>query len=393
MRNPIKDKIAIVGVGTTEFSREIPGKNAQTLAVEASKNAVLDAGLTAKDIDGICGSSLALFGSLVSTPVWMVESLGIPKVTWFDTVSGIFSYNVTEAANAVFSGACTTALVYHSVYRMPNRSHEASRDPFRVRMLPRGGGIGENPHQSGGGYDGFATRYMHDYKAKKEYFGRLVINNRTGAVMNDHAAMRTPITMEDYLNARMIRWPHNVFDMDLPIDGADALVITTAERAKHLRKKPVYIHATTFGLTEHPNGTNLRAPQVTGQNVAMEALWQKSDIKLPNFDLFMAYDGFSIIALNWIEKAGWCGPGEAGPFMEQHWDEKEQRVKINGRILINPHGGSLSEGGTQGSGHIRESVVQLRGEAGNRQIPNCKTALLGLGGMIDNASAMVLRAG
>ena len=403
IRNPLKDKVAIVGVGTTEFSRDdVPGRTpaairqggttGAALAIEACKNAILDAGLTAQDIDGICGSSAPIFGSQISSPTWVVESLGIPHVTWFTTLSGIFTYNVSEAANAVFSGACTTAVVYHSVYRMPDRSHSAARDPFRVRALPKGGGIGQPPHPGGGGYDGFAARYIHEYNAKKEYFGLVAINGRTNAGMNEHAVMRSPITMDDYLNARMIRWPHNLLDMDLPIDGADAVVVTTAERAKDLKKKPVYVHATSYGLTEHPNGTNLRAPQMVGQDVVMEAIWQKSDLKLKDFDLFMGYDGFSIITLSWIENVGWCGAGEAGPFMEQHWDHKEKRLKINGRVPMNTHGGSLSEGGTQGSGHLREAIMQLRGETGVRQVPNCKSALLAIGGMIDNASGMVLRA-
>jgi acetyl-CoA acetyltransferase len=322
----------------------------------------------------------------------MAESLGIPKTTWWATIPIPFTFTLTNAVNAVFAGACTTAVVYHSLYRTGRFSGSAGVDPFRARMTPREGGIGEPPHTATDGYALYAARYMHDYGAKKEYFGLVAINERTNASKNEHAVMRTPITMEDYLNARMIRWPLNLLDMDIAIDGADAVVVTTAERARDLKKKPVYVHAATFGQTEHPNVVNLEGLHHLGHDVVMEALWQKSDLKLKDMDIYFAYDGFTIITLNWLENAGWCQHGEAGLFLEHHWDKQENRVKINGRIPMNTHGGNLSEGATQGSGHVREAVMQLRGEAGSRQVSNCENALLTIGGMYFNSSGMVLRA-
>jgi acetyl-CoA acetyltransferase len=108
-------------------------------------------------------------------------------------------------------------------------------------------------------------------------------------------------------------------------------------------------------------------------------------------DVFLPYDGFSIITLGWIENTGWCPPGEAGRFLEQHWDKEGNRVLINGRVPINPHGGSLSEGATRGSGHIREAVVQLRGGAGDRQVPGARAALVTPGGFFFNSQGFVLR--
>ena len=103
---------------------------------------------------------------------------------------------------------------------------------------------------------------MHDYGAKKEDFGLVAINERANVVANPHAVMREPISMDDYLNARIIRWPLGLLDMDVPIDGADAVVVTTAERARHLVKKPVYVHAISSGRTEHPTVTGLEEPRV-----------------------------------------------------------------------------------------------------------------------------------
>ena len=391
LRNPAKDQVAIVGVGTTQFARSLPGRSGPSLALEASRNAILDAGLTAADIDGIAASAMPMYGSGGAGPVFLQEALGIPETLWDATIAIPFPYPLGAAVNAVFSGACTSALVVHSLFRV-GASRSASSDPFRARWAPNMSGL-RRPAAGSDGYAAFASRYMHDYGAKKEDFGLVAINERANASRNPHAAMREPISMDDYLNARMIRWPLGLLDMDVPIDGADAVVVTTAERARDLAKKPVYVHAISSGRTEHPTVTGLESLEYNAQHVVVNALKQKSDIGLTEGDLFFAYDGFTVITLNWIENAGWCGKGEAPAFLRQHWDDDANGVRINGRMPLNPHGGNLSEGATQGSGHTREAVTQLRGEAGDRQVAyDPKSAVLMLGGMYMNAVGMVLRA-
>jgi acetyl-CoA acetyltransferase len=278
----------------------------------------------------------------------------------------------------------------HSLYRVAV-SQSAASDPFRVRAVPKFGGA--RPWgASSDGYASFASRYMHDYGATKEDFGLVAINDRSHASRNPHAVMRDPITMDDYLAARMVRWPLGLLDMDLPIDGADAVVVTTAERAQDLARKPVYVHAITSGRTEHPNVTSLEGLEHNAQHVVLDALWRKSDFALRDFELFFAYDGFTVITLNWIENAGWCARGEAGDFLRQHWDTGQDVVRIDGRIPMNTHGGNLSEGATQGAGHVREAVVQLRGEANERQVEGSpSSALLLLGGMYMNSIGTILR--
>jgi acetyl-CoA acetyltransferase len=123
--------------------------------------------------------------------------------------------------------------------------------------------------------------------------------------------------------------------------------------------------------------------------VAVAALRAKSDFWIEDVDVFFPYDGFSIIALTWLENFGWCGPGEATAFMQDHWVAADNdgggRVLIKGRIPVNPHGGSLSEGATQGSGHLREAVQQLQGLAGDRQVEGAALALLGIGGFFQRS--------
>ena len=215
---------------------------------------------------------------------------------------------------------------------------------------------------------------------------------RTGATRNPLAALRDPLTLEDYMNARMVREPLCLLDMDFPVDGADAFVLTTTERARDLPRRPVTIHAATNGIVANCQEDQTEGLHHHGQHVVLEELRAKSDIWIPDIDVYFPYDGFSFITLSWIENTGWCKPGEGLDFIRQHWDEAGHRMMIDGRIPVNPHGGGLSEGGTQGSGHIREAVVQLRGDAGERQVEGAKTAFLTPGGFFFNAQGLVLQA-
>ena len=383
-RNPIKDRTAIVGVGTTPFASDVGGRSSQSLAIEACVKAVGDAGLTRHDIDGLCGAA----------PHQMQAALGIPECTWWASPGIPFVFQIVAAMNAVSAGSCDVALAYHSVYRNPAISRQAANDPIR-RRLGSGmwGGSGAGIDSVGGvvGYAAWAGRYFHEFKLRREHLGYLAINSRTNAAQNEHAVMRTPLSMQDYLDARMVREPLCIFDMDLPIYGADAVVITSTERAHDLPKKPVLIHAATFGQTDHADEAQTEALHRTGQNVVVDALWRKSDIKLEDVDIFFPYDGFTIITLLWIENVGYCKPVEGPSFVESNWDEGESRLRINGKVLVNTHGGSLSEGGTQGSGHVREAVEQLRGDAGARQAPGVKRALVTPGGFFFNSQGLILR--
>jgi len=240
-------------------------------------------------------------------------------------------------------------------------------------------------------YAAWASRYIHEYDARREDFGRVALNGRAGALRNPLATMKSPLSMEDYLQARMIREPLCMLDMDVPVDGADAFVLTTVERARELQRDPVVIHAATVGLVGDNDEDQLRSLRRHGQHVVVESLRAKSDIWLPDVDVFFPYDGFSIITLGWIENMGYCKPGGAGRFLEENWDDEAGCVMIDGRVPINPHGGSLSEGATRGSGHLREAVMQLRGDAGERQVADARSALIGCGGFFFNSQGAVLR--
>ena len=400
-RNPAKDQVAIAGAGLSPYARDRGPTTELALLLEAAVAAIRDAGLTAADIDGVVGGGL-LTGGI--DPATVASALGLPAVTWWARAAPPVMNHLVAAVNAVWAGACEVALVYHSVYRVGGFSRSAAADPFRRRAtagLPDGRAASGDGHTDGepwsmhgsAGYAAWAGRYLAESGASREDFGRIAINDRTNAAANPNAVLREPLTMAGYLAGRMIREPLCLYDMDIPVDGADAFIVTRTERARDLPRQPVLIHAATMGMTAPPEEHLALSLDATGQPLAARDLRAKSDLWLDDIDVFFPYDGFSVVALRCFESYGFCGSGEAGPFVAANWDAAENRIKIGGRVPVNTHGGSLSEGGSQGAGHLREAVTQLRGAAGPRQVPGARVALLAPGGFFFNAQGLVLRAG
>ncbi|HEY2428830.1 MAG TPA: hypothetical protein VGI06_07870 [Acidimicrobiales bacterium] len=383
-RNPLKDRIAIAGAATTGFTPHNTARSPLSYAAEASIAVLRQCGLGPADVDGICGT--------IPSAVDLQATLGIPEVTWYANPVVPFVNQLAAAASAVHSGLCDVVLAYHSAYRMAWNTRAALKDPFRRGMVLASGGALPVPEDvsAGVGYTAWASRYMHEFGVPREHFGYIAINDRSNAARNPAAAMQEPITMDDYLSARMIRWPLCLLDMDVPVDGADAFVITSTERARDMPLVPVLVNAVSLGLVDKNVEDQQESLRHHGQHVVVAALRAKGDFWIDDVDVYYPYDGFTPITLNWIENAGWCEPGEAGAFIEQHWSKEEGRILIGGRIPVNSHGGSLSEGATQGSGHLREAVHQLQGVAGARQVPGARRAIVTAGGFFFNAQGALL---
>ena len=382
---PARDQVAIVGIGSTGFRRD-HGRSSAALAAEASIAAIRDAGLQRDDIDGVVVAA----EPGAPPPHQLASILGIPTITHHSRPTPVAGFALIDAVNAVYAGACDTALVCCSMMRSPGSSRSSGNDAMRRHLVMGTPSYPESAAMAAA-YAAWASRYVYEYGTRREDFGRVAINGRTNAARNPLAVMREPLTMEDYLAARMIREPLCLFDMDVPVDGADAFVVTAANRARALPNRPVLVHAATAGLVGTNDEDQLPSLARHGQHVVVERLKQATDIWIDDIDVYLPYDGFSIITLGWIENAGWCRPGEGGRFLEQHWDADSNRVLINGRVPMNPHGGSLSEGASRGSGHLREAVVQLRGDAGERQVAGARTALVTPGGFFFNSQGFVLR--
>ena len=383
-RNPIKNQVAIAAATSTGFIPHNSERSQASLAAQACIDVMRQCNLSPADIDGVCGSwpSAAV----------MQSTLGIPRTTWSANLEIPFGSHIVAAASAVFSGVANVVLVYHAAYRLPWNTGSSLRDPFRRIATPGLNDPMPGPETVAGstGYTAWAARYIHEFGLTKEPFGLIAINDRTNAADNPLAAMRKPITMADYLSARIIRTPLCLLDMDVPVDGADAFIITTAERARDMELPAVLINSMALGQIDHSEEDQTPDLYSNGQRVVIDTLQAKSDFWIDDVDVYFPYDGFTPIALSWIENAGWCGRGEAGEFLRHNWDGEAQRILIHGRIPVNPHGGSLSEGGTQGSGHVREAVHQLQGIAGPRQVAGARTAIVTPGGFFFNAQGMTL---
>jgi acetyl-CoA acetyltransferase len=376
--------VAVIGVASPPY-RRTAGRSALGLVLDACVDAVRDAGIDRNEIDGICGTQIAA-AHLVQ------GALGIPSINWWCNTQVPFQHAIIESVNAIYAGICSTVLCYHGSYRNAATSADAASDPIRRRYT---GGLIPAPRSPdtlaiGAGYAAWAGRYLHEYGRGRTGLARVVVNSRSHAVRNPHAVARTPLTIDEYLAAPMVRSPFSKLDMDYPVDGADAFVLTTVDRARGIRPDRVVIGTAVLGQGARSLEHEPLDFADTGQVIAARALWARSELTRQDVDVFYPYDGFSIIALRWFEALGFCGDGEAEDFLAERWDEEACAIRLNGKLGVNTHGGSLSDGATQGSGHFREAVLQLRGSAQERQVSDSQVALIAQGGFFVNAGALVL---
>lgn len=395
-RNPLKDKVAIVGVGSTPYGRDLQ-RTHLSLGLEAATKAIVDAGIDRREIDGICGTGMTPLAVGNAGFLSLQGALGIEKVTWGK--NGWLGSALVFAAEAVFSGLCDTCLVVQSYRREVSMSRSAAKDPFRLRADKFGetGGMGGRDFarrwlHSGEPYAAWIKRYMHDFGVNKDAFGLMAVNNRAHGAHNPNAVVQRPITLDDYYASRMIWEPMQMLDMDIPVDGAEAFVVTTAERARDLPVNPVLIHAMSLGGTRVGEFyENTLGWTENSFWVAMEGLWARSDLTRDDVDLFYPYDGYTIDAVAVTEAAGYCGPGEAADFFRTSWDHSKNILRLNGRTLVTTGGGGLAHGRTGGSNLYSEAVRQLRGTEGERQVQGASTALITIGSMYHDPSAVMLR--
>jgi acetyl-CoA acetyltransferase len=396
-RNPLKDKIAIAGVGSTAYGRDL-ARTELSLGLEAAVNAIADAGIDRQEIDGICGAGMTPLAMGGAGFLSLQGALGIERCTWVK--NGWLGSAFVYAVEAVFSGLCDTVLVVQSNLRSVGMSRAAARDPFRLRASKYsdvGGDLGAGDFSrrwthSGEPYAAMMRRYMHDYSTSQDAFGRMAVNNRSHGARNPHAVMRNSITLDGYYGSRRIWDPMRVADMDVPVDCAEAFIITTAERARNLRMKPVYVHAMSLGGTrvgefyENSLGWTENAFWI-----ALQGLWERSDIKVGDIDLFYPYDGYTLDAIAVTEAAGFCKPGESADYFKSSWDFTRNVLKLNGRTEVTTNGGGLAMGRAGGSNLYTEAVRQLRGGEGERQVEGAATALVSIGSFFHDPSAVLLR--
>jgi acetyl-CoA acetyltransferase len=383
-----RDRTAVAGVGYTAFSKN-SRVSTLTLACEAVLAALDDAGLTADDVDGIAthrvGDSAA--------PSVVGPALGIHAPSWYldQFGGGSVSHSVIgQAALAVAAGVAETVVCYRAInarseFRMGGTGRAVPVSPEVQYQAPYG--YVAPPQQ----YAMYARAHMLKYGTKAEHFGQLAVTQRANAAKNPRALMRTPITMDDYLGSRWIAEPFRLLDCCLETDGACALVVTTAERARDLRRPSVLISAAAWGGGDSflSGGESRADPTVTSAAELAPRLYAMAGAGPADIDVAELYDCFTYSAIVQLEDYGFCAKGEGGPFVASG------ATALGGSIPVNTHGGFLSEGYVHGVNHIAEAVSQLRGDAGDRQVPGAEVALSTAqpGYILPATSALILRKG
>ena len=387
------EKVAIVGIGSSTLSRD-GGRSVGGLALDAVRNAIIDSGVPRDKIDGVSG----IYSTDLPTvwPGYVVESLGLKNIVWSNCSSPPSANTVTEGILAVAAGACDYAVCYHAKFRWDMVSGAARKDP--LRRAPRGAFDPAmtmplvEPVGVPNGMFAAMQRHAHEYGTTREDLGKIVVNNRNWALENTDAVFHdAPLSMEDYLAAPLIAPPLSALDMDMPIDGAMAVVITTAERAADLPNRPAVVEASSNAITGGTDFFFRAFDSYASYRVLIERLWNKSGLTIEDMDVVNIYDGFSSLALEWIE-AAFDVRGEASGFLEDSWNAETGKLSFLGRIPMSTHGGNIGEGRVQGFGHVLEAVRQLRGTAGTRQVESAKNVLVVNGNNPVNAG-MILSAG
>ncbi len=381
----LRDKYAIAGIGYTQYSND-SGTSVLNLALEACRNAMTDAGIDVTEVDGVV--SYHFNDSVPSIAV--ATGLGLAQARYaveFSSGGNAANLIVQTAAAAIEAGLARNVLCFRAMngrsgFRLGGGRELNSRGitqytaPFGWITYPQAMAM-------------WCRRHMIKYGTTSEQLGRIAVEFRKNAARNERAIMRQPITLADHQASRMIVDPFHLRDICLESDGACAVLVTSAERARDLRQKPVYIMGAAYG--GGPNqGDDLfdaiRWPDHT-QNFTKyiaEDLWSSAGVGPEDVDVAEIYDCFTYTVVMGLEGLGFCPHGEGGRFVA------DGGIAFESKLPVNTHGGLLSEAYIHGFNHVVEAVEQLRGAAGPRQVKGAEIALTTAGAMTCG-SALVLR--
>jgi acetyl-CoA acetyltransferase len=382
--------VAIAGVGFSEIHRRSQ-RSLGAYAVAACRAALADCGLTFADIDGLATYPTAPFsgaanldGEDVITPEFFLSHKQTGEISWYSQAgAGLVVAAVRDAVNALLAGACRYVLVWRAMYVPPGVYGRGASGPVN------GDAQFSAPHGLMSPLQWHALayqRYRHRYGMYREAMATLAVNSRRNANLNTHAIFADrALSVEDYLSARIISDPLCLYDCDVPVTACAAIVLTTAERARHLRQPSVQIAAIAHQSVVRPPKLHyaLHDHIESGAPLA-QALWRQSGLGPADMSVAQLYDGFSPSVLYWLEAAGFCDRGEAWSYIQ------DGRIALTGDLPVNTFGGSLSQGRLHGMGHLVEAVLQLRGDAGARQIRDANAVCVLDGSPLLRGAGLVL---
>ncbi len=385
----LKDQACIVGIGQTPYTRGpvVTGTNL-TLQLRAAEAAIADAGLRREQIDGILP-----FVSLDIAEELAVH-LGIEDLKYQATshLGGAApGASIANAAMAVTSGLAEHVLVPGG---WRGYSGRRVREVVVADATVMSGGQTARDYYFPYGltappqwFSFLARLHMNEFGTRSEHLGAVALACRTHAQLNPGAVMRgKPITMADYLASPMISDPYRLLDCSLEADGAAALVVTTAERARDLARAPVYIVGVGQGQPYPADDLVTRDDMFRlGITAAAPRAFAMAGIVPGDLDFAQVYDPFTFQVIQQIEEMGFCERGEGGPWVEGG------RIELGGELPVNTHGGLLSEAHVLGMNHFTEAVHQLRGDAGARQVQDAELGVVTGFGDFGDGSVVVLR--
>lgn len=385
-------EVAIVGIGFSEVKRR-SDKTLGQLAVSACTRALEDAGLTAADIDGISNypspsrpADSPVDGKDIVGVHYLAQALRLKDLSWMCSVSGgTITASIVQAVNALAAGACTYALVWRGMHNPAVAGGFGRVEQARVS--------GDEQFLAPWGFRHVVidyampySRYMAKYGATREHMATFAVRNRANAAQNPNAVFyQQPITRDEYLNTRMIAEPLSMLDCDMPVDGCGAVVLTTADRARDLKQKPVFVQgAVALGLNpRHPFSLEYEDFKTSAASVA-KALWASARMDHSDITHAQLYDGFVYHPCFWLEAFGFYPEGQA------YLGLQDDTTSQHGSLPLNTGGGALGMGRLHGSPQVIEAVLQIQRRAGPRQIANPQVALVETGDPLRMCAAMVL---
>ena len=375
-------RVAIVGAALSDTGR-VDTKSPFELHYQAASRAIADAGLTKEDIDGLGSTGMGLMA-----PIEIGEYLGL-RPTWIDGTGVGGSAWVVLAEHAVAAiqagHADVIVLVYGSTSRADLKtSHRRANLSFGARGpvqfdAPYG-------HALIAKYAMAARRHMHEFGTTIEQLAEISVSTRFNAGLNPDAYYREPLTIDDVQNSPMIADPLTKLHCCIRSDGGGAIVLTSEERAEDLPRAPVYV----LGSGETSSHTTMSEWEDFTESPAVRSgalAFQRAGLTPADVDICEIYDAFTPMVLFSLEALGFCAKGEGGPFVE------DGKLRVGGALPTNTDGGGLSacHPGMRGMFLMVEAVRQLRGEAGDRQVPNANVACVnGTGGWFSSAATLLL---
>src|SRR6266853_213179 len=369
---------AIVGVAESDLGAVAKEMSAIDLMAQGIQRALADCGLRLSDVDGLlCGTAQSRTAGLS-----LAEYLGISPAFIDTTILGgsSFMFHVAHAQAALQLGLCQVAVIaYGSTQRTIGRRQASVREynpyetPFR-------------PFLPSTAYALAASRHVHEFGTTREQLAAVAVAAREWALLNPAAWEKKPLTIEGVLSSRMVSYPFTVRDCCLVTDGGGAIVVTSAERARSLKKPPVYVLGCGQAIT-HANISSMPDLTVTGALAAGKAAYKMARLGPSDVDAIELYDAFTINTILFLEDLGFCKKGEGGAFVSGG------RIAPKGSLAVNTNGGGLSycHPGMYGLFLLIEAVRQLRGECGPRQVKDCEVALAhGNGGVLSSQATVSL---